>query len=399
LEETTMYRTSLLSLAAALVLCASSLTACGGEQEVDDTHSAFPVDDGADGSDEPTNDDHTYTCRVNADCPDGYVCQGELCCPNVDLDLPPPPEVPPPVRRPDPEAPGTCAQGDLSYASEPPTVMVVVDQSGSMTERLDSGEVRWEAIRAALTDPSTSIVAALENEVRFGLSLYTWSGSGACPAMTDVAVSFGNFQAIADELNRAEPQQHTPTAEALETVTATLLGMSSSEPKAIILATDGDPDYCGDKDSNGEAYPRELTIAAIEAARAHGIETYVIDVGDEDSHLQEMADAGAGLDPAGDDHAALYQPTSSADLRDHLEEIVWGVRACTFSLDNPVEAAQLDGAIVTFDGAEVPMDAANGWRLNGSQEVQLVGSFCDAVAKGDHEVTAAFPCVDVEGVY
>lgn len=385
------------SFAAALLLASSSLlTACGGEQEFDDANDSS-FDDSAR---EAPADDHTLSCETNADCPDGYVCQGEHCCPNVDLDIPggePPPELPPPVSK-NPEQSETCSYGNLSYASETPTVMVVVDQSLSMDEKLNGGEKRWSAIRSALTDEQNSVIKMLQHEVSFGLALYSWDGKDPeqCPMMSNVSVGLGNFEAIANHFNAASLIKHTPTAEALDRVTETLLELDSDRPKAIILATDGDPDHCGDADSNGESFPRELSIEAIQTASSYGIETYVIDVGPEDTHLQQLADAGAGLDPSGDERATLYRPDSGADLHGDIEEIVWGVRACTIQLDNPVSEDQLAGAEVTVDGEIVSMDAKNGWRLNGDHEVQLMGEACEMVSTGDHHVEAAFPCITEE---
>jgi hypothetical protein len=67
---------------------------------------------------------------------------------------------------------GDCV--DVQVQVEPiiPTLVLLVDQSGSMTSNF-GGQDRWDAVYETLMDPADGVVASLESSVRFGLTLYT----------------------------------------------------------------------------------------------------------------------------------------------------------------------------------------------------------------------------------
>ena len=336
----------------------------------------------------------TSDCGADAACPDGQVCRADgRCIEGSGTETPTNTENPPV----DIEcvAENTCVAGGVTLGNSTPTIVLLVDQSGSMNDDLNgSAESRWELLRSALIDENDGILKSLENDVRFGLALYSNDRKvSQCPMLTEVATKFGNFDDIRSVYQAATPQKDTPTAESLELVAQQLAVYDAPGPKAIILATDGRPDNCADPDAHDQG-SRDMSIAAAQNAFADGITTHVISVGTDvgHEHLGDMANAGSGVEIGGTAQAPYYEVTQQGQLKAALEDVIAGVRSCVFSLDGDVDASEAAEGTVWIDGNEIPYDQTNGWRLNSSREIALVGDACDLVKNGSHEVKAEFPC-------
>jgi hypothetical protein len=291
-----------------------------------------------------------------------------------------------------------CVNVTLQLKKTVPTVVLLVDQSGSMTEGFSGGN-RWDVLRDALMDAQTGIVARLENDVRFGLALYSSRDEnsdgvveGACPLLTEVAVALGNYQAINNIYAGADPIDETPTGDSLRAVATDLIPMQSDGPKVIVLATDGEPDTCEQPNpQNGQAE----SIAAAEFAHQNNIQTYIISVGEGTvslGHLQDMANAGQGLPVGGAQNAEYYEANNQAALEQAFNEIINGVRDCRLKLNGQVDASKASQGRVTLDGQPLGFEDANGWRLNNPTEIELLGTACEAIKTGDHDVRVVFPC-------
>ena len=79
----------------------------------------------------------------------------------------------------------SCPNVTVTFEKCMPTVVLVVDQSGSMEAKFGGG-TRWTVARDALINPTNGVVKILEKEVRFGLAMYTsksGSSGGACPLL------------------------------------------------------------------------------------------------------------------------------------------------------------------------------------------------------------------------
>lgn len=288
-----------------------------------------------------------------------------------------------------------CGEAEITFERRIPYVVLLVDQSGSMTADFGNG-TRWQVLRDALLDSNTGIVRRLESEVRFGLALYTshegFSG-GACPIIKDVDAEFGNYDAIRTIYDAAQPDEDTPTGESILAVADSLskIYLNVPTPKVIVLATDGEPDTCEQPDpQNGQAE----SLAAAQQAYQMGIETYVISVGDEvgDPHLQDMANAGVGQEVGGSHNAEFWKALDQTQLYDAFDTVVNGVRDCVFVLDGNVVAGYENQGTVLLDGQPLTQDDPDGWRLSGSNQVQLVGAACETIQNGDHALSIEFPC-------
>ena len=285
-----------------------------------------------------------------------------------------------------------CPGVKVAFTQRDPYIMLLVDQSGSMDQGFGDG-TRWSVMRDALLDENDGIISQLHDDVRLGLALYTseegYSG-GQCPMINDVEAEFGNYDQIRSLYDSSEPIEDTPTGESLLVVAEQLerIYVNNATPKAIVLATDGHPDTCEQPDPN-EGQTKSINSA--KAAFEMGIRTYVISVGDEigEDHLQDIANAGAGLDVGGPNSGKFYRALNNGELYDAFSDIINGVRDCVFTLDGEIVDGYEDKGTVRIDGLEVPGDQ---WRVNNSREVELLGEACERIQDGDHSLDIDFPC-------
>ncbi|HEV8547769.1 MAG TPA: vWA domain-containing protein [Polyangiaceae bacterium] len=330
-------------------------------------------------------------CTADADCASGEHCSDAHECVKtlhpIDVHV-------------DPQPAPVCASGSLDLLVRPPTVVVLVDQSASMNQRFDGG-TRWTVLRDALLNRETGVIKELENDVRFGIALYSSeNGYGrnyqrTCPllkGLDEVPIGFGNFTAIDSLYAAASPIDDTPTAESLAAVTDKLAALDVDGPKAIVLATDGEPDTCDDPDAH-DAATNQLSVDTAKSTYAAGIHTYLVSVGTEiaEQHLQAMANAGAGV-PDGGPNAPFFRATDQAGLKSALSSIVSDVRTCSFHLTGNLDTSLVAKGTVLLDGEKLAY--GTDWTLNAAGEVELLGPRCDSVRSGAHHVQAEFACID-----
>ncbi|MCR9159469.1 MAG: vWA domain-containing protein [Nannocystaceae bacterium] len=294
-----------------------------------------------------------------------------------------------------PESSGStmdCPSAEVQFEPVIPTVILLIDQSGSMTTGFD-GTNRWDAVRTALIDPETGVIAALQDTVSFGLALYTSNGGdegGQCPVINEVDPFLGNLDAISLVYADESPTGDTPTGDSVDAVVAALGEPMSDDPRIIVLATDGEPDTCevpNPQEGQVEA------VTAVENAFTEDIQTFVISVGNDvsETHLQDLANAGVGWMP-GDPDAPFYVPSDQDAMVAAFEEIINGVRSCVLTLDTAILPGQADQGTVTINGVEIPFDDPNGWQVNGPTEIELLGTSCEAIQEGDVEISVEFTC-------
>jgi hypothetical protein len=303
---------------------------------------------------------------------------------------------------PTPGGPGgpSCVDLEVDFARVTPTVVLLIDQSSSMEAEFDNGKDRWVTLVDTLSNPQSSLLKKLENSVRFGMALYSSrNGFGndpqnpnECPQLTSVGIALGNFSAMSDVLTLPAngPVDDTPTAESVVAVANQLKAFPEEGPKSIILATDGDPDTCEDPNSNEQDASKALSVGAVTAAFLDGITTHVISVGDEatESHLKDLAVAGAGGDPTAEAYTAL----DTDALADAFGEIIGGVRTCDFTLEGTVGAGNASRGTVIVDGQALTFGDPNGWEMPNPTTVRLLGDACEAIQEDAAGISMSFPC-------
>ncbi len=353
-----------------------------------------------------------------------------------------------------------CNSKDVSFESLLPTLAILVDKSSSMfASNLAGGGSNgfgtfpdiWEALRDSL-----KALEPFSSDVAMSIATYTSNAQepNTCPIMgnLDMVPATDNFSAIvgalgpsADEIPPGKGE--TPTGEAIDAVVERLLALPADGPKYILLATDGEPDSCARFDPQ---VGQDIVIAAVQAAYAAGIQTYVIGLGTEAGarFLNDVAHAGQGLEVAvpterdaiktdavdvrgleeansdfyypeenwrkyaraeyGPDELTAYdqelflQPGDAEALADSLSKLVGGVRTCEFEMGTAVkrDSAGLGGVELTrADGSKelLTFEGPDGWMLSPDNDYTVVvqGEACDAILNdinGDVSLRIEFPC-------
>lgn len=291
--------------------------------------------------------------------------------------------------QPDPDA-GLCAAMVIEASFGTPTLVLLVDQSGSMTGTY-SGGTRWSVLRDALIDPTTGVVTRLQSTMRFGLTLYTNNGGPTCPDLTTVDPALDNLGAIATVYLANQPEADTPTGESIDAVVATLSAFAEPGPKYIIVASDGEPDTCAvPNPSNGQPE----AVAAAQAAFAAGIKLYFLSVGSgtiSAGHMQDMANAGVGYEVGGTLNAPYYEAADAAQLTAAFDAITSRMLTCDLNVNGNIDPAAATSGVIYLDGA--PLVLHQDWEPVDATSFELVGDACLAAQRqGDHTVTASFGC-------
>jgi hypothetical protein len=290
---------------------------------------------------------------------------------------------------------GVCADVKINLDKQIPTVLLLVDQSGSMDAEF-AGSDRWQVLRSSLMNPGMGVVNTLQAQVRFGLALYSGVRDQPCPVITSVAPALNNFAAIdtAYPIPTAAILDNTPTGESIDAASTLLQGVQELGQKVIVLATDGDPDSCAEPDSNGTDPPREMSLEASHRAFQAGVFTFVISVAaDADqAHLAELANVGQGY-PRNDATNRVYLANDQAQLATAFNTIVEGIRSCAFAINGTVnDGGEADGSVV-LNGMHLSLNDPNGWRLSSPSTIELVGSACETVKNSESvALQATFPC-------
>jgi len=303
-----------------------------------------------------------------------------------------------------------CVDLDVSLGKVEPTVLLLIDQSGSMTatdfKLADGGTTdRWTGMRDALLDPQASVIKQLQADVNFGAAFYTWDGKdiSTCPQVDNVNFAINNFQAISAEWSKLVPVNNTPTGDSIRKVTGVLDGgvlaptglatVRTDGPKILVLITDGDPDSCLTKGKN-EDPSQAIAVAATQDAFKAGIKTYVIAVSTEiqPANQQQIANAGLGLDPKAG-KAPYYLAQTQSALATAFNNIIVGARSCTFTLNGNIEAGQESKGSVSLNGGNLPYNDPNGWKVNSPTEVEVTGTACTTIkTQPDANLKMSFPC-------
>ncbi len=288
-----------------------------------------------------------------------------------------------------------CPGVEFPPAPVVPTVVLLIDQGGSMSEAFGGGaSTRWDAVREALIGAADDgAVYQLAGRVAFGATLFTsidGSQGGECPLLRQSPPALNNARAIADLLQDNEPVDDTPTGEAVLAAAANLA--SGADRSYLVLATDGTPDTCAEPDSDQTPVGRAAAEAAVQEAYDAGVVTLVLSVGDEaaEQHLTRVANAGQGQ-PLDSGTATPFSALDPAGLVDALEATIGGERSCVIDLDGPVDVERATEGSVVLNS--VALEYGTEWQLVDADTMELLGMACDTFVTSD-EVTlsAEFPC-------
>lgn len=332
-----------------------------------------------------------------------------------------------------------CVDVDVTLAKVRPTVLLALDQSSSMFWfKFPSGasnncnpDCRWTVLKDVLIGPAATpggLLKQIEGDVDLGMQLYsatdpnpndgdnsllTTPTDPVCPrfngrAFAGLAFAPNNFASIDAMLRPAEPDDDTPTGEAIDALVGVdtagtvvdTKGFASAQtqgPKTMILVTDGEPALCASLQSTGTTPARARVEDAVARAHAKQIRTFVVAIGDVTDpgtvdHFNRVARRGQGQDPV-TGTAEAVRPTDTTALVTALREIILGQRTCVFKLDGTVQPGTETKGSVVLNGQALGYNDPNGWKLNSPTELELVGAACNVVkTEPDAQLSMRFPC-------
>lgn len=321
-----------------------------------------------------------------AECPVNFRCEDHGRCVEIPWDAAALVDAP------------TCGQVDVQLTAEVPIVMFVIDASSSMDLEFPGARSRWSAVQHALVNEQDGLIPRLDGVIEFGMTLYTSHDGNTtgeiCPILLDVPPAVGNYGPVSDLMSSNGPDDDTPTGEAVDDVVAAMLarGNPRGVPQYLVLATDGEPDRCADPDAqDGQA----LSIAAAQNAFDHGIRMFVLGVAGEIglSHLQDLANAGAGREVGGAENERYFTADDADGLDEAFGIILGDLRSCALAIDGTVDLAAADQGEVVMNGDPLLYGDENGWQLADGQTLELLGTACETWRyTADVDLTASWPC-------
>jgi hypothetical protein len=355
-------------------------------------------------------------------------------------------------------ASGVCQGVQLSFQPVTPTVYLLAQRSGSMFRCLSSSQsvcpTPSDSAWGILKEAARSVVGMVDAQVRFGFAT-AWGTSpaqgGTCPSLqgslTDaVAPALASGTAIMAKYDSLPPPSETqtpkfesPLSPSEKVVGQTLGAINNAGEKYILLITDGHGDYCDDAI---EQCSEDSMVWRIQANRAAGITTIVLGVESAVFNLppgllQAYANAGAGEPtvaalPQGQDTSAFYDLCSgTAGWRaDRVESgkpdargttlgtyaatagpsrfyapnandeaaLAARLKSCRFNLSGnvKVDTTKLNTAHIKIAGADIPLDATDGWSMPTDTQVLLNGAACATWRTPGHDaIDFQFPCAAI----
>jgi len=304
-----------------------------------------------------------------------------------------------------------CAAVNHGATRLPPDILIVQDKSGSMDDSADGSctsncgaKSKWSQVTAALNQ----VVGTTDMTVNWGLKFFSDNGHCAANGAPVVSVGAGKAAAISSAIGKTSPGGNTPTRDAVATGAAYLMSLSDTNPKYLLLATDGLPNCpagcsltnpsqaCTKTDNPAED---KAATDAVAAAAAAGVPTFVIGVGmtGADATLNAMATAGGR--PQTGAATSFYSVTDTASLVSTLNAILGRVASCKFNVgDAPNSMTSVEQIDVYGDSTMISKDPAraNGWDYTNAAHtaIEIFGPQCDAILSGAiKSVTITFRCI------
>jgi hypothetical protein len=353
---------------------------------------------------------------------------------------------------------GGCQTGGADFVPKVPTVMLLVDRSGTMFANAGNP---WGTLR----DGVLPVVKDLNDQVRFGFIAITGEqAAGMCPLIDAVPPADKNYDAVAAKYMSltAPAKGESPGMLGLQRAYEDLSKDPTPGDKYVLFVTDGEQDYCGD---GNPLCPTDSVVYWLQKLKALNITTMVFGLpstGDQTTYgsiLQSFANAGAGQPVApvvaanqttldiynqcfngGDTNAAGWKaefataakvddaatatidesktlgnyadaggtakvfkpdPTDQTALAAEFRKVLAGVKSCTFDIGGEIKVIQtlLGDAHVFIEGVEVPLDmnGANGWHMPTPTQIELVGDACTKWRMPENnKITWDFPCKILE---
>jgi von Willebrand factor type A domain len=299
-----------------------------------------------------------------------------------------------------------CGLQQYGLQNVPPDLLIILDKSGSMSnDAMDQPcgagcQSKW----SSMTDGINMVVAQTDTTIRWGLKFFSDDKACGVNAGPAVPIAAGNAPAIATAIMATMPGGNTPTAAAVTSGAAYLQGLTDTNPKYILLATDGEPNCAAAGGGGGRRAGRgggttsdaPGAEAAVTMAAAAGIPVFVVGVGNVTAAQMTLDQLATNGGRAQATQPFYYPASNTADLVAVLTKIGGQITSCTFSLGKaPPDPTNI--AVYAYAGTtstRLAQSMTNGWEYGaGMTSIELFGAACDAVkAKTTTDVQAIFGC-------
>jgi len=292
--------------------------------------------------------------------------------------------------------PQSCGQTNVSVTPQPPDILIVQDRSLSMTDD-SSGQPcaggtaagdgncgansKWAQVTAAITQ----VLGQTQATVNWGL-MFLGDEATVCGAATAPAVEIGpgSGPLIGAAFTGVQftGQIGTPTTAVMTNAIQYLQGLTDTNPKYVLLATDGEPNCARGSANNNDDVGAENAVAAAQAA---GFPTFVVGIATTtdaaaNAALNVMAENGGEAQTG--TATEYYAITDTAGLVSVLEKIIGLTASCTIPLSGV--NGMLDKVAVSAKDAagntiEIMQDPTNGWSYTDASKTAIVlnGDACN----------------------
>jgi len=295
-------------------------------------------------------------------------------------------------------------------------IMMVLDRSGSMKDVPDgapsgSTTTKWQIVVPAMQQ----IVTATQSSISWALKTFPEAASdsmsdcaGALTSTPDVPMGTANGAAMNAAITVTTPDGNgTPTGDAIKAATAYLKTAADSNPKYLLLATDGEPTCVGTSHDSSNAGP--YAVQAVSDALTAGFPTFVVGIAttktNDNSRLNQLAVAGGAGNPSTNPLATRYYLADDATpLQAALQAITGQISSCLFPLTTPPPVPNdptKAGVYLGSNMTKVPYDASksDGWAYTDSSDasIELYGSWCSMIqAQGAGALRIIFGCPRID---
>jgi hypothetical protein len=227
-----------------------------------------------------------------------------------------------------------------------------------------------------------AVVMATQANVNWGLIFFASDNMCGVGSTPNVTIAGNNYTAISQAYANGVPSSYTPTELAVNAAAAYMTTVTDTNPKYLLLATDGLPNCApGSRIQTSDDSPGATT--AVMNAAAAGFPTFVVGIGNTmgEATLNGFAMAGGEPQTGSADGNLFYEVNSTSDLVAALTKIVGQATSCTFPLTGV--SGNLDKVAVSAKDAagnaiEIMQDPVNGWSYTDATKtaITLNGDAC-----------------------
>jgi hypothetical protein len=262
-------------------------------------------------------------------------------------------------------------------------------------------------------------VSATESSISWGMKsfpeAYTDSMddcAGGVTGIIDVKVAAMDGMQMNNTITALTPAgKGTPTADAINSAVTYMGTLTDTNPKYLLLATDGEPTCVGtSKDtSSGSAVAGAAAVTAIADALKAGFPTFVVGIATSkttsNTELTAMSNAGGEPIPVTNPLAHNYYLANDATtLVSAMEAITGQISTCLFPLSPAPPVLNDPSKVGVYLGTttnKIPYDASksNGWAYTDAADsaIEVFGDYCDMIqTAGASAVQIIFGCPNID---